>query len=209
MDKKRDKLILGHIIYDIVKSEHGLILGEFMPLDDYRYEEYYKEYQERFTTDKCLDFLKRLFAPNRAKKTIRDDLNDKTAFFLRVCLKKVIAITYSGDHKVQLIYDDDKNTKIPTFYTSLSMAVKDLEQWVDYFFQINTKYVVNHWFVSSKRLNRKDILVNTERHRVNKKFITNIDLIKKIKEQLISAHIGLQGISAEHDRPERGTGNIP
>ncbi len=209
MVKPSEKISLGHIIYEIVKGENGLILGEFMPLDDYRYQEYYKEYNEKFPTEKCINFLKRLFAPNRAKKTIRNDINDKNVFYLRVCLKDVIAFIYNGDHKVQLIYDDDIQTKIPTFYTSLSMAAEDLKPWVDYFLQINTKYIVNHWFVLSKQLNRKEIVVKNKRHRVNKKFVSNIDLIKKIKEQLISAHCGIQGISAEHDRPERGTGNIP
>ena len=191
------------------KGIHGTSIVA-MPLDSSHYQAYHKEYHEKFTPEKCIAFLTKLFEPSWNKKSIGNHFNEDEAYHLRACLMDVIAITYSGEHSVQLIYyKNGKQTVIPTFYTSLNMAVEDLKPWVDYFYQINTKYVVNHWHVSNKPLNRREIHVNGKIHRVNKKFITNIDLIKKIKEQLISAHCGIQGISAEHDRPERGTGNIP
>lgn len=208
--KKQDEIKVPSLKYyvETIQDVNGPKMVA-MPLDDYHYQTYHKVYHERFTTETCISYLTRLFAPNRRKKTLGKHLGKNDAFCLSACLMNVIALTYSGEHSVQLIYNDEKKTKIPTFYSSLSMAVVDLKPWVDYFLQINTKYVVNHWHVSSKPLNRREILVKAEKHRVNKKFVSNIDIIKNIKKQLISAQSGLQEFSAEHDLPERGTGNIP
>lgn len=204
MTKQGDNRFLHYVVTVDKTGKDGPKLYQMTNMSTYEHMVFMENHMEEYYYQKYINCLKATFNPKLKEKKIKNTESEE----LRNSLDEmVVSITYLSPHTVQLELNDEKRTKIITFYYSLENAVKEIQKVTDSFFQINTRYVVNYRFITENIVNKKQIYVKGECHRVNKKFSENIEKIKQLQQLFTSAYFGIQGFSAEHDRPERGTGN--
>lgn len=135
-----------------------------------------KDNQGFYASKNVILFLKEVFRPDKHIKKITGV--DKTT--LKNCLENfVISIIYKGQHSVQLEICDDETKLIVTFYTRLKDAFTELSKITDCFYPINTRYIANYHFIDKEKIIKREIVVNGTSHRINKKYVQNVELIKR------------------------------
>ena len=206
MPKQEDNKFIHYVVTIDKTGKNGPKLYQMTNMSTYEHMVFMENHMEEYSIQKYINCLKATFNPKLKEKKIK---NTESVELRNALEEIVISLTYLSPHIVQLELNDEKRTKIITFYHSLEKALKEIQKITDCFFQINTRYVVNYRFITENIVNKKQIHVKNECHRVNKKFSENIETIKKLQQVFISIKDGIQSSSAEHDRPERGPGNIP